>query len=137
MRTRPQARPARSLLAIAAVLAAVSALRPSAALAAAVTPSTPAPVPAVHGGAVLDGYGGIHPFGGLVLDTTGMPYWSGWDIARSLTVRADGSGGWELDGWGGIHAFGSAAPVSSPVYWQSWDIARALVVSSTDATGLA
>ena len=138
MRTRPPGwRRARCLLAVAAVLVAVSALRPLTALA--VTPATPAPVvvsPA-NGGAVLDGYGVIHPFGGLSLNTAGAPYWSGWDIARSLVLRADGSGGWELDGWGGVHAFGSAAAVDAPTYWQSWDIARALAVSSTDATGLA
>ena len=136
MRTRPPAgRRARCLLAIATALAAVTALRPSAALSA--TPATPATVAPANGGAVLDGYGGLHPFGGLALDTAGAPYWSGWDIARSLVLRADGSGGWELDGWGGIHAFGAAAPVTSPVYWQGQDIARALAVSSTDAAGLA
>jgi uncharacterized protein YvpB len=133
---RPGRRRARRLLAIATLLVAVSVLRPSAALAA-VSPSTTVPAPTVHGGAVLDGFGGVHPFGGLALDTTGAPYWAGWDIARSLVVRADGSGGWELDGFGGIHSFGAAPAITGPAYWQGWDIARALVVSSTDANGIA
>ncbi|HEY0409077.1 MAG TPA: hypothetical protein VGE42_02305 [Candidatus Dormibacteraeota bacterium] len=133
-------RRARCLLATATVLAAVTAHRPGPRLATTVAPAI-APVavvvPAVHGGAVLDGFGGVHPFGGLALDTTGAPYWRGWDIARSLVVRADGGGGWELDGWGGIHAFGSATAVAAPTYWPQWDIGRAMVVSSTDAAGLA
>ena len=90
-----------------------------------------------HGGAVLDGWGGIHPFGGLALDTSGAPYWRGWDIARSLVLRDDGSGGWILDGYGGVHAFGAAPPVSGSPYWKGWDIARALVVTSRGADGLA
>jgi uncharacterized protein YvpB len=132
-------RRARCLLATATVLAAVTAHRPAPVLAATAAPAiAPAPVvPAAHGGAVLDGFGGVHPFGGLGLDTTGAPYWRGWDIARSLVVRADGGGGWVLDGWGGIHAFGSAAAVAAPTYWPQWDIGRAMVVSSTDAAGLA
>ncbi len=120
---------------MAVALAAVTALRPIPALAADPT-AAPVPVVAPHGGAVLDGYGGIHPFGGLSLDTAGAPYWSGWDIARSLVVLPDGSGGWELDGWGGIHAFGSAPAIQSPVYWPGWDIARAMVASSTNADGV-
>jgi uncharacterized protein YvpB len=91
--------------------------------------------PAGHGGAVLDGHGGIHAFGGLALDTAGAPYWPGREPARSLVVRGDGAGGWLLDGEGGIHAFGAAAPVASPVTWPGWDIARALVVASADAAG--
>jgi hypothetical protein len=134
---RPGRRRARRLLAIATLLVAVTGLRPSPALATTAASTTPATLPTVHGGAVLDGFGGVHPFGGLPLDTAGAPYWAGWDIARSLVVRADGSGGWELDGWGGIHSFGAAPPIAGSAYWQGWDIARALVVSSTDADGIA
>jgi uncharacterized protein YvpB len=88
-----------------------------------------------HGGAVLDGHGGIHPFGGLALDTRGAPTWPDRDIARAMVVRGDGSGGWVLDGWGSIHAFGSAEPVAAPVTWPGWDIARAMVMVSTDSSG--
>ncbi|MGH7747113.1 MAG: hypothetical protein ACREQ5_20510, partial [Candidatus Dormibacteria bacterium] len=90
-----------------------------------------------HGGATLDGWGGIHPFGGLALNTSGAPYWPGRDMARALALRADGSGGWVLDANGGIHAFGAAAPVVAPVTWPGWDIARALVVTSKGPDGLA
>jgi hypothetical protein len=81
------------------------------------------------GGVVLDGYGGLHPFGGVSLDTTGSPYWPGWDIARSVAVLADGTGGWTLDGYGGIHAWGTAPALSGGPYWPGWDIARALYVT--------
>jgi len=84
----------------------------------------------VHGGAFLDGYGQVHPFGGLSLDTSNAPSWPNWDIARALTLREDGRGGWELDGFGHIHAFGSAPPIATPGYWPGWDIARDIVVTS-------
>ena len=51
----------------------------------------------VTGGATLDRYGGLHPFGGLALNRTGAPYWNGIDIARAVSLREDGSGGWILD----------------------------------------
>src|SRR5438094_5924679 len=70
---------------------------------------------AQSGGVVLDGWGGLHTFGGFSLSTDGAPYWSGWDIARAAVIRDDGSGGWTLDGWGGVHSFGSAAAISTPV----------------------
>ena len=90
-----------------------------------------------RGGAVLDGWGGLHPFGGFLLDAEGAPWWPGWDIARAVSLRADGSGGWTLDGFGGIHAFGAAPFITTPVFWQSWDVARAFVVTSRDSDGLA
>ena len=78
------------------------------------------------GGVVLDGYGGLHPFGGASINTSGAPYWPGWNIARAVAVKPDGSGGWMLDGFGGVHAFGNAvAPLAYP-YWPNWDIARAI-----------
>jgi uncharacterized protein YvpB len=88
-----------------------------------------------RGGVVLDGWGGLHPFGGMVLDQARSPYWASFDIARALTVRPDGSGGWILDAWGGIHNFGAAPPISTPAYWPGWFIARAMVVTSRDAEG--
>jgi len=89
-----------------------------------------------HGGVILDGYGGLHPFGGMPLDTANAPYWRGWDIARSAVIRPDGTGGWILDGFGGIHAFGSAPAVNSPGSWPTWNIARAMVVTSKDGDGM-
>src|SRR5438132_11018023 len=88
------------------------------------------------GGVALDGWGGLHPFGGFNLSTTNAPYWPGWDIARSLVVRGDGSGGWTLDGWGGINSFGAAPKITSPMYRVNADFARDLVVTSTDRAGI-
>jgi uncharacterized protein YvpB len=87
------------------------------------------------GGVLLDGWGGLHAFGGAVVHTSGAPYWAGWDIARAVAVRADGSGGWTLDGWGGIHAWGAAPSVGTPAYWRGWDIARDVVLTSHGADG--
>ena len=87
------------------------------------------------GGVVLDGWGGLHQFGGVQLNTTRAPYWSRWDIARSLVVRSDGSGGWVLDGYGGIHAFGAAPATTSPAYWSGWDIARSMIFTSRGSDG--
>src|ERR1035437_7390400 len=86
-------------------------------------------------GVSLDGYGGLHPFGHASLNTTNAPYWSGWNIARSISVILDGSGGWTLDGWGGIHNWGVAPAVQTPAYWQGWDIARALYVLPDEQSG--
>jgi uncharacterized protein YvpB len=83
------------------------------------------------GGVDLDGFGGLHPFGGYPLDAQGAPYWPGWDIARSLQLMPGGGGGWELDGFGSIHPFGGAPPLGPEPYWEGWDIARSLVVYET------
>lgn len=88
------------------------------------------------GGVVLDGWGGLHPFGGFALSQSGAPYWQGWDIARAIVIRDDGSGGWTLDGYGGIHAFGAAAPIATPVYTIGSDTARDFAVTSFDQSGL-
>ena len=109
----------RTISALAAATAALLSL----ALGAAPASATSAP----SGGVVLDGFGGLHPFGGVSLDSRGSPYWQGWDIARSVSVLPDGSGGWTLDGLGGIHAWGAAPPLTGAPYW-GWDIARALAV---------
>ncbi len=88
---------------------------------------TPGPIQP-PGGVLLDAHGGLHPFGGLHLDTTSAPSWPTTDTARALVVLPDGSGGWVLDGTGGIHAFGQAPPVTAPSFAQNKDVARALVV---------
>jgi hypothetical protein len=126
----------RLLAALAVVAMAATTLATTAAAAPTATAAaTPVAAATATGGVVLDGWGGLHPFGGFTLDTTGAPFWLGQDIARGLAVREDGSGGWTLDGYGGVHAFGDAAPVSTDAYWQGWDIARAIVVTSRDASG--
>jgi hypothetical protein len=88
-------------------------------------------------GAVLDGYGGLHPYGAPIT-LTGGPSWPGWDIARDFAFLPNGNGGYVLDGFGGLHPFavnGQAPPaVTATAYWPGWDIARKLVIFS-DGTG--
>jgi hypothetical protein len=89
-------------------------------------------------GAVLDGYGGLHPYG-VPISISTSAYWGGWDIARDFAFLPDGTGGFVLDGYGGLHPFrvnGSAAPLSAQgfAYWGGWDIARKVVIFS-DGTG--
>jgi hypothetical protein len=84
--------------------------------------------PQPPGGVLLDAHGGLHPFGGVKLDTTNAASWPNDDLARALVVRSDGSGGWVLDAWGAIHAFGSTPAIQSAFYQQGKDVARALVV---------
>jgi spore germination protein YaaH len=88
-------------------------------------------------GAVLDGYGGLHPYGAPIT-LGGGPYWPGWDIARDFAFLPNGSGGLVLDGYGGLHPFsvnGHAPPaVTATAYWSGWDIARRVVIFS-DSTG--
>ena len=82
------------------------------------------------GGFVLDGYGGVHPFGGAPA-LRGSAYWPGWDIARGIALDAGGTGGLVLDGFGGLHPFGAArAPRSVTGYWPGWDIARGVALTA-------
>jgi hypothetical protein len=87
---------------------------------------------AIDSGAVLDGYGGLHPYGAPITVKTSA-YWSGWDIARDFAFLPDGTGGFVLDGYGGLHAFhvnGSTAALNAVgfAYWAGWDIARKVVI---------
>jgi hypothetical protein len=89
-------------------------------------------------GAVLDGYGGLHPYG-VPTTIKISQYWAGWDIARDFAYLPDGSGGVVLDGWGGLHPFhvnGSTNTISvqTTAYWPGWDIARKVVIFA-DGTG--
>jgi hypothetical protein len=84
-------------------------------------------------GFVLDGYGGLHSFGGPLTETAGASghRW-GWDIARDFAFLPNGNGGLVLDGYGGLHPFwvnGSSQPivVTGSARW-GWDIARKLVI---------
>jgi hypothetical protein len=61
-------------------------------------------LPDRSGGYILDGWGGIHPFG-AARPVTGNPYWRGWDIARDIHLSPDLTGGWIADGWGAVHPF--------------------------------
>jgi hypothetical protein len=89
-------------------------------------------------GYVLDGWGGLHPFGGAP-SVSSTASWRGWDIARGVvawTGTTDGDpGGWILDGWGGVHAYGSAPSLTATAYWQGWDIARGISGGGSSAGG--
>jgi len=89
-------------------------------------------------GGILDGFGGLHPYGTPVT-YSGTPYWRGWDVARDFAFLPDGTGGYVLDAFGGLHPFGvngHAAPPAAQgaAYWPGWDIARKVVIFS-DGTG--
>ena len=89
-------------------------------------------------GAVLDGYGGLHPYGATITINSNTS-WPGWDIARDFAFLPDGTGGYILDGYGGLHPFsvnGHALPPAArgTASWPGWDIARRVVIFS-DGTG--
>jgi hypothetical protein len=89
-------------------------------------------------GYVLDGYGGIHPFGNAPAVTqigaNGTDPWPNWDIARAIAVTAPGQG-YVLDGYGGLHPFGGAPALADSSYWPNWDIARGLAICPGGAGG--
>jgi hypothetical protein len=98
---------------------------------------------ATQQGFVLDGWGGLHPYGPAGLsETTGVSghYWPGSDIARDFAFMPDGSGGLVLDGYGGLHPFavnGGTAPmqVVGNSYWPGWDIAKKVVIFADGSGG--
>ena len=97
-------------------------------------------LPGGSGGYILDGWGGIHPFGTASTAVTAPAYWGGWDIARGIAMLPSGKGGYVLDGWGGIHPFavgGNPLPPDILVgpSWRGWDIARGLILSSAGTGG--
>jgi hypothetical protein len=84
-------------------------------------------------GYVLDGWGGLHPFGGAPAAAASAS-WPGWDIARDVVART-GGGGWVLDGWGGLHPFGGAPGVTTTGAWPGADVARRIVLDDTGNRG--
>ena len=83
---------------------------------------------ALGGGYELDGYGGLHRFGGAPRFVASA-YWPGWDIARGVVLDPSGGGGLVLDGFGGLHPFGAAhLPTGWSAPWVGSDIARGLVL---------
>jgi hypothetical protein len=79
-------------------------------------------MPDKQSGYVLDGWGGLHPFGPKAVALSGSPYWSGWDIARGLDIHLNNAGvpdgGVTLDAFGGVHTFGNYYNITRHVqYW--------------------
>jgi hypothetical protein len=98
-------------------------------------PPPPPPTRAVTAsGYVLDGWGGLHPFGGAPAGAGG-PYWPGWDIARGVSVVPRGTNGFVVDGWGGLHPFNGAKLATGGPYWPGWDIARGVAVLPGGTSG--
>ncbi len=90
--------------------------------------------PGATSGWVVDGWGGIHAFGGAPLYALGAgDYFTGWDIARG--IAAIPAGGFVVDGFGGLHKFGTVIKPSPNFYWPGWDIANGVVQNPCDATG--
>jgi hypothetical protein len=91
-----------------------------------------------EGGLVLDGWGGLHPFGDEQA-ATNTGYWAGWDIADGIATSSAATSGYVLDRWGGLHPFevGGAVmplPANGNAYWPGWNIARS-VAMFPDGTG--
>ena len=81
-------------------------------------------------GYTLDGFGGVHAFGGAPPPRM-TAYWNS-DVARRLSLLSDGSGGYVLDAFGGVHPFAvgtNAMPAAeAPPTWPGWPIARDLAM---------
>jgi hypothetical protein len=95
-------------------------------------------------GYILDGWGGLHPFGSApaIVD---YPYFPHHDIAKRMALLGDGSGGYVMDGWGALHPFtlqGHPRPKDITVfaYFPGFSIARDFVLmpgsTGTSAAGL-
>jgi glucose/arabinose dehydrogenase len=136
------------VVAVVALAAGAVALDPAPTPAAAAVPNPPTGtpywsgwdiardvvvLPSGNGGFVLDGFGGLHPFGrrghAAPAMPGGLPYWDGFDIARGVALRSAGSG-YVLDGYGGVHAFGGAPALARDAlpYWPGRDLARDIVL---------
>ena len=101
----------------------------------------PPPPTGTLSGWTLDGWGGLHPFGGAGSSPApvGAPYWPGWDIARGVALDSSGWGV-VVDGWGGLHTFSTRAGVRIPTltsstYWRSWDIVRGVALMPDHSGG--
>ena len=84
-------------------------------------------------GWTLDGWGGIHQFGGAPA-IRGGAMWVNWDIAKRLVLLSDGTGGYMLDGWGGLHAFAVGTnpmppTITNNAFWPGWSIARDIALT--------
>ena len=66
-------------------------------------------------GYLLDGFGGLHQWGGAPA-LAGLPYTPNQDIWRGVEIHYDANGvpdgGWEMDRWGHVTAFGAAPPLT-------------------------
>jgi hypothetical protein len=77
-------------------------------------------------GYVVDGSGGLHPYGSAPPASGATGWWPGQDLVRGIAL-ASSSSGYVLDHWGGLHPFGGAPRLGGTGYWPGWDIARDVV----------
>lgn len=88
------------------------------------------------GGVVLDGDGGLHPFGinGNAAPTVSGYSYFGFDVAIKVVIFSDGTGGYTLDAYGGVHPFalnGNAQPAAPTGYgYWGWRAAADMVLVS-------
>lgn len=80
------------------------------------------------GGFVLDGWGGLQPWGSITPPAV-TGYWPGQDIARGIAMSSDSTWGYVLDWWGAIHPVGSAPYINNGPYWPGRDVARGIVLA--------
>lgn len=104
--------------------------------------------PQTNGYFILDGWGAVHPAVANETDMTPVdpawlgspvPYFEGFDIARSFELTPTQAGYYLLDGFGSVHRVGDAGNTfptgssSTPVF--GWDIARDIaLVQDPDGT---
>jgi hypothetical protein len=66
-------------------------------------------LPDESGGYIVDGFGGLHPFGigtgAIPPAAVGAPFWLGQDYATGVVITADGKSGYVLDRTGALHGF--------------------------------
>jgi cysteine-rich secretory family protein len=95
---------------------------------------------APQNGLILDGYGGLHSYGGPTLQVGQEPYYPGNDIARDFVFLPSGAGGYELDGYGGIHPFSLGnnpmpSAASQYPYFPGHDLAKKITLLADGSGG--
>ncbi len=93
-----------------------------------------------EGGVILDGWGGLHPFGDAT-NVSSAGYWPGQDVTRGVAENAANQG-YFVDDWGGLHRFSSngaalpAAILASGGYWPGQDVARGVALFGDGSGGV-
>jgi uncharacterized delta-60 repeat protein len=96
-----------------------------------------------HGGYVLDGAGGLHPFAlpGSVAPPPACittPGFTRFARAWGVALLPNDRGAVVLDVWGGLHPYstvGTVPTVRGTTSWPGWDIARGLAVTTNNTGG--
>jgi hypothetical protein len=84
---------------------------------------------------VLDGWGGLHPFGDA--PRVGLSHYSsGRDLHRAVVAGPSGKGGWVLDAEGKVWPFGDAPEVRQPLSRSGFDVGRSLTMFPATTSGL-